>query len=292
MSSTDHEALERHRREVPTRSGPASYLDTGGDGPPAVFVHGVVASSYLWRHVIMALAGERRCVAVDLPLHGRTPATPGQDFSLSALATFVGDFCDALALDGIDLVANDTGGAVAQIVAARAPQRLRSLTLSNCETHTNVPPWTFVPTFLLAWSGLLARTAPALLRDVRRARRRIYGSGYTDLERLPVDLARAWLEPLVGTPAAAREFQRLIVSVRARDLVAVEPALRALSVPTLIVWGTGDRFFSRRWARWLYDTIPGATGVVEVPGARLFFPDERADELTAALRQHWHALVA
>ena len=35
--------------------------------------------------------------------------------------------------------------------------------------------------------------------------------------------------------------------------------------------------------------IPGATDVVEIDGARLFFPDERAAELTAALRRHWDA---
>jgi hypothetical protein len=53
------------------------------------------------------------------------------------------------------------------------------------------------------------------------------------------------------------------------------------------VWGTGDIFFRRHWADWLVDLIPGASGVVEVPGARLFFPDERAHELVDALEAHW-----
>ena len=79
-------------------------------------------------------------MAIDLPLHGRTPATVGQDFSLPALARFVADCCDALGLDSVDLVANDTGGAVAQVFAAQHSQRLTSLTLTNCETHDNLPP--------------------------------------------------------------------------------------------------------------------------------------------------------
>lgn len=54
-----------------------------------------------------------------------------------------------------------------------------------------------------------------------------------------------------------------------------------------IVYGTGDIFFRRKWAYWLRDAIPGATGIVEIDGGRLFFPDERATELTAALRRHW-----
>jgi hypothetical protein len=48
-------------------------------------------------------------------------------------------------------------------------------------------------------------------------------------------------------------------------------------------------FFRPTWAYWLRDTIPGATEVVEIEGGRLFFPDERATELTASLRRHWEA---
>ena len=78
-------------------------------------------------------------------------------------------------------------------------------------------------------------------------------------------------------------------SLQARDLLAAEPALRQLQIPTLIVWGTGDVFFRRKWAYWLRGTIPGTAEVTEIPGARLFFPDERATELTAALRRYWYA---
>src|SRR5215468_5031676 len=112
------ERLDNHRSQVQTRSGPASYLDTGGPGRPALFLHGVGTSTYLWRHVIEQLDGQRRCVAVDLPLHGQTPAAAGQDFSLPGLAGFLADFCDGLELNDIDLVANDTGGAISQVFAA------------------------------------------------------------------------------------------------------------------------------------------------------------------------------
>ena len=272
--------LDRFRHHVDTPSGPASYLDTGGDGPAALFVHGIGTSSLLWRHVIAPLVGERRCVALDLPLHGGTPVAPGQEFSLRAFATFVDDVRDALGLADVDLVGNDTGGAVAQIVAARRPGRCRSLTLTNCETEGNVPPWAFLPAVWLARAGLLTPMLGRRPRDPRRP----YRIGYTDVTALPEELARAWQEPLVGAP---RDYQRWIASLRDGDLRAVGPDLRRLEVPTLIVWGTGDVFFTRRHARWLRDTIPGATEIVEVPGGRLFFPDERAEELLPALRRHW-----
>jgi pimeloyl-ACP methyl ester carboxylesterase len=284
---SEMERFDKYRSQLDTRAGPASYIDTGGPGRAVLFVHGVGSSSYLWRHVIDQLEGQRRCVAFDLPLHGRTPAAADQDFSLPGLARFLTDCCEALELTDIDVVANDTGGAIAQVFAVGRPERLHTLTLTNCEAHDNVPPKALLPMVLLARLGLLARIAPRMVRDIPRARKRAFGSVYQDIANLPEDIARVWLEAQSGTAEAARQSQRLLTSLHARDLLAAEPALRRLRVPTLIVWGTGDLFFRRKWAYWLRDTIPGATDVIEIDGARLFFPDERATELTAALRRHW-----
>ena len=139
--------LDAHRHTVTTRSGDISYLDIG-TGPVALFVHGVATNAYLWRNVIDGLASgtsQRRCIALDLPLHGQSPVTPGQDLSVAGLGSVVEDFCDALGLDGIDLVANDTGGAIAQVFAARHPQRLATFTLTNCDVSDNLPPEAFQP---------------------------------------------------------------------------------------------------------------------------------------------------
>ncbi|NUU20773.1 MAG: alpha/beta fold hydrolase, partial [Streptomycetaceae bacterium] len=130
---------------MPTRSGDIAYTDAG-HGPVALFVHGVATSSYLWQGVIAEVHDVRRCIALDLPLHGRSPAAADQDFSLGGLADVVADFCRALDLSAVDLVANDTGGAIAQIFAARNPERVRTLALTNCEVHDNVPAEAFAPT--------------------------------------------------------------------------------------------------------------------------------------------------
>jgi pimeloyl-ACP methyl ester carboxylesterase len=287
--TSEMERLDKHRSELRTPSGPVSYVDTGGPGRPVLFVHGVGSSSYLWRNVIGLLDGERRCVSFDLPLHGYTPAAADQDFTLPGLARFIQGCCDALDLAGIDLVANDTGGAISQVFAAGHAERLHTLTLTNCEAHNNVPPKVLLPAVLLARVGLLAPVATRLTRNIPRAKKLVYGMGYQDIAKLPDDIARVWLEAQGATKQAARQAQRLLVSLHARDLLAAEPALARLEVPTLIVWGTNDRAFSTKWAYWLRDTIPGATEVVEIDGGRLFFPDERAAELTVALRRHWAA---
>lgn len=283
----DLDEYDSHRHTVDTQRGPVGYMDVGV-GPLSLFIHGVGTSGLLWRKVIGALRNERRCIAVDLPLHGRTPARADQDLSLTGLAAVVEAFCAALDLTGIHLVANDTGGAVAQIVAVHQPHRLATLTLTNCETQGNVPPRAFASTVLLARAGLLAPlTGPRLLGNLPTARKRLYASGFENPARLPLDIVRAYLEPLVGTKELAKQFQRWIASLRNRDLVAIEPALRRFAKPTLIVWGTNDAFFPLRYAYRLQDTIPGAIDVVTVDGGRLFFPDERAADLVPHLRAHW-----
>jgi pimeloyl-ACP methyl ester carboxylesterase len=280
-----HSEATMNARMVGTRSGDMACVDVG-EGRVALFVHGVATNSRIWRNVIGDLRGERRCVAVDLPLHGATP--PRADYSLPALAEAIEDLCEALGLTGIDLVANDTGGAVAQVFAARHPERLRTFTLTNCDTHDNLPPEAFKPTVELAERGKLAPTAGALLADLEVARATI-GVGYEHPETLDEETLRAFFEPIAGTPERARDFERLLTSIRAEDLMAAEPDLRKLDVPTLVVWGTGDPFFAVSWAYWLRDTIPGVTEVVEIDGAKLFFPDERAADLIPHLRRHWAA---
>ena len=278
--------LDAHRHTAATRSGEISYLDIG-TGPVALFVHGIATNAYLWRNVIGALAGQRRCIAVDLPLHGRSPVTEGQDLSVAALAQGLEDFCDALGLSGIDLVANDTGGAIAQIFAARHPERLATFTLTNCETSDNLPPETFKPMIELAASGTLAPSAVALFADPGASAQLAFGATYEHLERIDPGIIRSYLEPCLGSMERARHFERMLLALDPADLADVTPQLKELTVPTLVVWGTGDEFFDVSWAYWLRDTIPGVTRVVTVDGAKLFFPEERPMDLVPHLEQLW-----
>jgi pimeloyl-ACP methyl ester carboxylesterase len=283
--------LNAHRHTAATRFGEISYLDLGA-GPTALFVHGIATNAYLWRHVMDALSGQRRCIAIDLPLHGQSPVTAEQDLSLAALAAGLDDFCEVLGLTGIDLVANDTGGAIAQIFAARHPQRLATLTLTNCDTVDNLPPEAFKPMVELAAAGNLAPSAVAMFADLEAAAQISFASGYEHLNRVDRDVIRSYLQSCFGTIERARQFERLLVSLDVADLQAVMPQLRELTVPTLVVWGTGDAFFDVSWAYWLRDTIPGTTRVVTVDGARLFFPEERPMDLVPHLEQHWAAVAA
>ena len=204
------------------------------------------------------------------------------------MAEFLAEFCDALGLTEFDLVGNDTGGAICQVFAVREAKRLRSFTLTNCDTQGNLPPKAFVPTVLMARARLLAPLGRRA-RKSARARRMMLSSTLEDVNGVPEEITAAWAQPVFATRQSARQFQRWIGGMNDRELVAIEPELKSLQAPTLMIWGTRDPFFKMRWAEWLRDTIAGATGIVEILGGKLFFPYERAQEFAAAVRPHWAA---
>ncbi|WIX99961.1 alpha/beta hydrolase [Amycolatopsis mongoliensis] len=282
----DLRTWEDQRGRVSTASGDVSYTDVG-EGPVALFVHGAGTNNLLWRKAITELAGERRCVAPDLPGHGGSPVTPEQDLSLNGLARLLEDFCESLELGELDVVANDTGGAVAQVFAVNHPDRLRTLTLTNCDTQGNLPPEPFRPIVELAERGQLAPLAVRLAADPQQARTGGLGGGYERPDQVPDEVLAAFARPVFGTLDAARQFERLLTSVRGEELDAIEPLLKEFRVPTLLVWGTGDPNFRIEWAYRFSAAVPGVTEVVEVPGGKLFFPDERPEDLVPHLRRHW-----
>ena len=275
------------KRHVSTPLGEIAFTDRG-HGPAALFVHGIWLNSYLWRHVIELVQDIRRCIAVDLLAHGATRIADDQDVSFDAQATMLEAVCEALGLDQVDIVANDSGGGIAQIFAARRPWRVRSMTLTNCDVHDNWPPEAFGRVVRAVRQGRLAEIGRKMLADTQDARRR-FAVGFEHPERVPDEAFRVYLEPLFSSPGATRNLERFFLSMDCRQTVAVEPLLRRLEAPTLVVWGTDDIFFDVRWAHWLRDTIPGCDKVIELPGARLFFPEERPEELVGALREHWRA---
>ncbi len=277
------------RRQVETSSGRISYLEQGR-GPAALFVHGVLLKSHLWRNQIAELSDIRRCIAVDLLAHGDTEIAPEQDVSVTANAKMLKQFLDAHKIDQVDLVGNDSGGGICQIFAALYPERIRSLTLTDCDTHDNWPPEAFKPFLAMAANGGLRQTLQAMLAD-----KSIYrspgalGPAYEDPGRLSDEDIETYLRPFVKTEQRLRDLQRFLAAFDNKHTLALEDRLKTLRAPTLIAWGTDDVYFDVKWSHWLAENIPGTRRRVEFKGARIFFPEERWREFNKELREHWES---
>jgi pimeloyl-ACP methyl ester carboxylesterase len=207
---------------------------------------------------------------------------------LKGLADSLDDLCGRLGLEEVDVVANDTGGAVAQVFAAHYPGRIRSMTLTNCDVHENFPPEPFKPFVALAESGEFGPLVAAMAADPALARSEGgFGMGYAHPEQLSDEVLASYLQPFVADQG--KGLERILTASSAADLMAIAPLLAELHAPTLVAWGTGDSFFAEEWAHRLEAMIPGVERVVLVPDAMLFWPDERAVELVPLLRDFWAA---
>jgi pimeloyl-ACP methyl ester carboxylesterase len=277
------------QRSVETASGRISYLEQG-TGPVALFVHGVLLNGYLWRHQLADLSDIRRCIAVDLLAHGETEIASDQCVSVTANAEMLKEFLDALHIDQVDLVGNDSGGGIAQIFAALHPERVRSLTLTNCDAHDNWPPEAFKPFLTMAAGGGLRGTLDALLSDKRVYRSpQALGPAYERPEELSDETIDKYLRPFVRSEQRTRDLERFLAAFDNRHTLIIEDRLKMLKVPTLIVWGTDDVYFDVKWSHWLADNIPGTRRRVEFENARIFFPEERWQEFNKELRKHWQS---
>jgi len=281
------------RRYADVGSGRIAYVDQG-EGPVALFVHGVPLNGYHWRHVIERIKHRRRCIAIDLMGLGYTEIAPAQDVSFAAQARMIDEVIDALGVETVDLVGNDSGGAIAQIFAATYPHRLRSLVLTNCDVHDGWPPPQVLPLIEHSRKGTIASVFQPIADHPELARERhacgepapLFRS-YADPGILTDELIRLYVQPPLLSPQRIDAFQRYWLSFDNTQTVAIHAALKALQVPTLIVWGMKDIFFDVKWAYWLKDTIPGARSVIEVEDARLFFAEDRPGSLAGPMLSFW-----
>jgi pimeloyl-ACP methyl ester carboxylesterase len=277
------------RHTVDTKSGRISYLEQGS-GPVALFVHGVLLNGHVWRHQLSGLSDIRRCIAVDLLAHGDTEISADQDVSVTANANMLKEFLDALNIEQADLVGNDSGGGIAQIFAAVHPERIRSLTLTDCDTHDNWPPEAFKPFLAMAEAGGLPQTLSAMLSDKNIYRSpQALGPAYEHPEQVSDESIEKYLRPLVRSERRTQDFRRFLAAFDNRHTLAIEARLKSFMSPTLIVWGTDDVYFDVKWAHWLSENIPGTRRRIEFEGARIFFPEERWRDFNVELRNHWLA---
>jgi pimeloyl-ACP methyl ester carboxylesterase len=274
------------RKFVDTSFGRIAYVERG-HGPVALFIHGAILNGYQWRHQLAALADIRRVIALDTMGMGHTQLRPGQPLGLKQQAAMFKAFLDALAITEVDIVGNDSGGGAVQVFAAGNPSYVRTMTLTNCEVHDyddQVPA--FVKFRKGVESGLLVKVMQAALENPEIGRK-AFAAAYEHVDKLPTDAVVAYVSPLIASPERIQQMRAYVAATTNRDLIEVEAGLRALRAPTLVLWGTADDFFPVQRAYWLRDTLPNVVEVVEIEGARVFWPEERPQLLTSKLRELW-----
>ena len=271
---------ERRAARIP--AGTIEYREAGS-GPPIVFVHGVGVNGNLWRRVVPPLTDERRCIVPDLPFGSHSqPLRPDADLSLPGLARVVADFIEILGLEDVAVVANDTGGAVAQWLVGHHPERIAALVLTSCDAFEKFPP---TPQRYLE---VAARYRP-LMRLVawsvrfKPVQRLPTAYGWTTRSAIDTAIMRSYTDPVRTIPGVRRDLARLLRAVDTRYTYQAAEALRGFDKPALVVWAQEDRLFPVEHGRRLAELLPQGS-FVTVPDSRTFIPEDQPDRLASLVR--------
>jgi pimeloyl-ACP methyl ester carboxylesterase len=266
---------------IELRQGTIHYREDG-EGDPLVFVHGLLVDGRLWRKVTPSLAASHRCIVPDWPLGShRTAMAPGADRSPRGIAHLIADFLDALDLQQVTIVGNDTGGAISQILATERPERLRALVLTNCDCLENYLPPYFKP---LKWMAHLpgAYWLSACIMRSARARRSPLGFGRLTRGPIPDEITAAWVEPLADRAVRA-DVLATLKAIDKRDTLQAAKRLREHPLPTLLAWASDDRIFPLRFANRLQSMVPGAQ-LEQIADSGAFVPEDQPTKLAELIQ--------
>jgi pimeloyl-ACP methyl ester carboxylesterase len=270
--------------DVTLSAGTIHYEEYGSTGSrPIVFIHGYGMGSSLWRPVAKRLGGwGSRCIVPTWPLGAHSePMREGAEQTMEGIAALVAEFLDALGLEDVVLVGNDTGGAIAQIVATTNPERLGGLVLTSCDAFEHFPPGgifkvlinaaKFAPTF---WAAV----APLRTRTVRQR-------GYGELAHNDIDdLVSEWVEPTLTNSRVREDLRRFTASLHTQTMLDAGARLPQFTKPALIAWSADDTFFPVEDGRRLAEALPDARFEL-IEDARTFSMIDQPDVLAELIAE-------
>ena len=248
-------------------AGTIEYEDTGGSGPTLLFVHGLLVDGALWRDVVPRLGGFR-CVVPNLPLGSHRIAMRDRSaLTPTGVADLLAEFMERLELTDVTVIANDTGGAITQLLLTRRPERVARVVLTPCDAFEHFPPAAFKPMVLLAKARLYGPAlAPMRIPALRRTR---LAYGLLTKRRMPDELLARWVEPALHDRGVLRDVQHFARHMDPKLTLDAAAKLGAFERPVLLAWAAEDRFFKPSFAERLARVFPDAR-VELIPDAFTF----------------------
>jgi len=275
--------MTQGKHEIRVPGGTIAYRESGDpSGPAVVFVHGLLVNGTLWDGVAERIAPWARCIQPDLPLGAHAIGLDDDaERTPHGIARMIADFLEALDLRDAVLVANDTGGALAQLVVTTRPERVGRLVLTPCDAFDNFLPPMFRPMQAVAKipGALTLALQPARLRAIRNTP---LAFGMLTKRPIPHALSDGWVHAFLANRDVRRDVARFLAAIDTDVTIEAATRLHTFTRPALVVWTEGDRVFPADHGRRLATLLPDARLEI-VDDSRAFVPLDRPDRLAELL---------
>lgn len=269
------------QHEVALPSGTVRYFENGpADGPVVVFVHGLLVNADLWRKVIPAVVESgAHTYAVDWPLGSHSIPLPDADLTPPGVADLIASFLDALDLTDVTIVANDTGGAITQILMTRRPDRIGGVVLASCDAFEQFfpPAFAFLPVLAKVPGSMAALTQIVRPKALQRLP---ITFGWVSKRPVPPETVASYLGPSRHNRAIRKDLARFLKTVNKRHTLAAADKLHTFDKPVLLAWATEEKLFPMSLAQRLAEKLPNAS-IVEIADSYTFIPEDKPAELAA-----------
>ena len=270
-------------REVGLTGARIRYRETGA-GPAVVFVHGLLVNGDLWRKVVPGIAAAGyRCITPDWPLGAHEIPVPEADLTPTGVADLIAEFLAELDLRDVTLVANDTGGALTQVLMSRDHDRVARVVLTPSDCYDNFFPLVFAPLTKLAKVPGSLRPVIELMR-VKRLQRLPIAFGWVAKHPVPDEITASYLLPSRRHAVIRKDLRRFLKGVDKRYTLQAAEHFERFTKPVLLVWASEERLFPMRYAEKLAKDLPQAT-LRTVDDSYTFVPEDQPERLTELILQ-------
>ena len=285
MDSITYENIELRKIKI----GESSFgLRQIGKGEDLVFIHGFPTHGYTWRKLIPTLSENYKCTILDLPGLGDSEWSARTNFNILSQAKSTLRLLDKLEFKKVNLIAHDSGGTIARIIAINEPNRVRNLILINTEIPNHRPPFIelYQKISLLPLASYYFRNKLNKKLFVKSSMGFKYA--YSDKNMLNDEHNLGpYLQPLINSNKKTKGAFSYLKGIDWKIIDEFAQTHKKIKANVLLIWGEGDKTFPIKLAKDMVSQFESKIEFKSINNASLLPHEEKPQEVCVEIIRHF-----
>jgi len=263
-----------------------------GEGNDLVFIHGFPTHSYTWRKLLPKLSQHFTCHLLDVPGLGDSQWSAKTDFNIKAQAKRIIQLLKKLSIEKLSLIAHDSGGTIARIIAIEEADAVDNLILINTEIPNHRPP--FIEMYQkISRIPLVPMYIRMQLKRERFVRSAMgFKQAYTNKAMFD-DRSNLspYLDPLIQSSLKTAGAFKFLRGIDWKMIDDFKDSHKKITANVLLLWGENDKTFPIELGRKMLEQFDSRREFVSIEAASLLPHEEKPDEVAENILRFINDLV-